>query len=58
MIRSYSDRKQNKAAYIHGDGNIGIQGNNAQKCNIGGVYHPTNNDVKGEVRTALWIRLQ
>lgn len=50
-------RKQNKAAYVHGDGNIGIQGNNAQKCNISGVYHPENNDVRGGVRPALWIRL-
>lgn len=50
-------RKQNKAAYVHGDGNIGIQGNNAQKCNISGVYHPYNNDTRGGVRPALWVKL-
>ncbi len=50
-------RKQVKAAYVHGDGNIGIQGNSAQKCNLSGVYHPVNNDVRGGVRPALWIRL-
>lgn len=48
-------RKQAKAAYIHGDGNIGIQGNNAFKCNISGVYHPITGDVKGGVRPALWV---
>ncbi len=50
-------RKQVKAAYIHGDGNIGIQGNNAMKCNLSGVYHPANNDVRGGVRPALWMKL-
>lgn len=50
-------RKQAKAAYVHGDGNIGIQGNNAYKCNLNSVYHPVTNDVKGRVRPALWIKL-
>ena len=50
-------RKQVKAVYIHGDGNIGIQGNNALKCNLSGVYHPTNQDVRGGVRPALWMKL-
>ena len=51
-------RKAAKAAYVHGDGNIGIQGNNAQKCNISGVYHPVGNDVRGGVRPAMWIALK
>lgn len=46
-----------KAAYVHGDGNIGIQGNNAQKCNLNGVYHPVNQDVRGGVRPVLWRNL-
>ncbi len=50
-------RKQVKAAYIHGDGNIGIQGNSALKCNLSGVYHPVNHDVRGGVRPALWMKL-
>ncbi len=51
-------RKQAKAAYVHGDGNIGIQGNNAYKCNLSGVYHPITNDVKGGVRPAMWVKSQ
>lgn len=50
-------RKQNKAAYVHGDGNIGMQGNSALKCNLTSVYHPVTNEVKGGVRPALWICL-
>jgi len=50
-------RKQVKTAYIHSDGNIGIQGNSALKCNLSGVYHPVNNDVRGGVRPALWLKL-
>lgn len=50
-------RKQAKAAYVHGDGNIGIQGNSALKCNLSGVYHPVNNDVRGGVRPALWMKM-
>lgn len=50
-------RKQVKAVYIHGDGNIGIQGNNAFKCNLSGVYHPTDHDVRGGIRPALWMKL-
>lgn len=50
-------RKQAKVAYVHGDGNIGMQGNNAHKCNIKSVFHPITNDVKGGVRPALWIEL-
>ncbi len=40
-----------KAVYIHGDGNIGIQGNNILKGNIG------DGRCIGGVRPALWVRL-
>ena len=39
-----------KAAYIHGDGNIGIQGNNIHKGNIG------EGQCKGGVRPALMLK--
>jgi hypothetical protein len=40
-----------KAVYIHGDGNIGIQGNNILKGNIG------DGKCIGGVRPALWLKL-
>ncbi len=40
-----------KAIYIHGDGNIGIQGNNILKGNIADGYN------KGGVRPALWLKI-
>jgi hypothetical protein len=40
-----------KAVYIHGDGNIGIQGNNILKGNI------SDGKCTGGVRPALWIKL-
>lgn len=45
-----------KAVYIHGDGNIGIQGNNIFKGNVGGPFH--NGNSQGGVRPALWIELK
>jgi len=45
-----------KAVYIHGDGNIGIQGNNILKCNVGGPFHHLG-DNKGGVRPALWLSI-
>ena len=39
-----------KAVYIHGDGNIGIQGNNILKGNI------SDGECKGGVRSALWLK--
>lgn len=42
-----------KAVYVHGDGNIGIQGNNIFKCNIS-LFH-SKGDNKGGVRPALWL---
>ena len=41
-----------KAVYIHGDGNIGIQGNNILKGNIG------DGRCIGGVRPALWLRIE
>ncbi len=40
-----------KAVYIHGDGNIGIQGNNVLKGNI------SDGRCIGGVRPALWLKL-
>ena len=40
-----------KAVYIHGDGNIGIQGNNILKGNIADGW------CTGGVRPAVWIRI-
>ena len=40
-----------KAVYIHGDGNIGIQGNNILKGNI------SDGRCTGGVRPALWLKL-
>jgi len=41
-----------KAVYIHGDGNIGIQGNNIFKGNI------ADGRCTGGIRPALWLRLE
>lgn len=41
-----------KAAYVHGDGNIGIQGNNILKGNL------SDGRCTGGVRPALWLRLE
>lgn len=40
-----------KAVYIHGDGNIGIQGNNILKGNI------ADGQCTGGIRPALWLKL-
>ena len=40
-----------KAVYIHGDGNIGIQGNNILKGNV------ADGKCTGGVRPALWIKI-
>ena len=40
-----------KAVYVHGDGTIGIQGNNILKGNIG------DGECKGGVRPALWLHI-
>lgn len=43
------------AVYIHGDGNIGMQGNGVSKRNTN-VIHSISNDTRGGVRPALWIK--
>lgn len=40
-----------KAVYIHGDGNVGVQGNNIMKGNI------SETEYRGGVRPALWLKL-
>lgn len=40
-----------KAVYIHGDGNIGIQGNNILRSNM------SDGKCTGGVRPALWLKL-
>lgn len=40
-----------KSVYIHGDGNIGIQGNNILKGNV------ADGCCTGGVRPALWIKM-
>jgi hypothetical protein len=40
-----------KAVYVHGDGNIGIQGNNIFKGNI------ADGKCLGGIRPALWLKL-
>ncbi len=40
-----------KAVYVHGDGNIGIQGNNILKGNV------SDGACKGGVRPALWLAM-
>jgi len=47
-----SGRANVRAAYIHGDGNIGIQGNNVLKGN------PIDGRCTGGVRPALWLSLE
>ena len=43
-------RVELKAVYVHGDGNIGIQGNNILKGNI------ADGKCTGGVRPAMWVK--
>jgi len=48
--------KNNKVAvYIHGDGNIGIQGNGISKTSFNTLHHITNSN-EGGVRPAIWVK--
>ncbi len=50
--------KNNKVAiYIHGDGNIGIQGNGISKTSFNTLHHITKSNVGG-IRPAIWIKAQ
>lgn len=49
--------KNNKvAAYVHGDGNIGIQGNGISKTSFNTLHYRTKSN-EGGVRPALWVKL-
>jgi hypothetical protein len=49
--------KNNKVAvYIHGDGNIGIQGNGISKTSFNTLHHITKSN-KGGVRPAMWVKM-
>jgi len=50
-------RDNRRAVYIHGDGNIGIQGNGTFRYNSNTINPPTG-DNSGGVRPALWLKLE
>lgn len=49
-------RDNRRAVYIHGDGNIGIQGNGTYKYSSK-TTHPLTGENSGGVRPALWLKL-
>ena len=49
-------RDNRRAVYIHGDGNIGIQGNGTFRYSSN-TLHPSTGDNSGGVRPALWLKL-
>lgn len=49
-------RDNRRAVYIHGDGNIGIQGNGTFHYSSS-TLHPLSGDNSGGIRPALWLRL-
>lgn len=52
-----SPGKHNRVAvYIHGDGNIGIQGNGISKTSFNSIHHMTNSN-EGGVRPAMWVKM-
>jgi hypothetical protein len=52
-----SGRDNRRAVYIHGDGNIGIQGNGTFRYSSNTI-HPSTGDNSGGVRPAVWVRLE
>lgn len=49
--------KNNKVSvYIHGDGNIGIQGNGISKTSFNTLHHMTKSN-EGGVRPAIWVKI-
>lgn len=52
-----SGRDNRRAVYIHGDGNIGIQGNGTFRYSSSTI-HPSTGDNSGGVRPALWLSLE
>ena len=49
-------RSNRRAVYIHGDGNVGIQGNGTYKYSSNTV-HRLSGDNSGGVRPALWLNI-
>jgi len=49
-------KNNNVAVYIHGDGNIGIQGNGVSKTTFN-TLHPITGNNKGGLRVALWLKI-
>lgn len=49
-------RDNRRAVYIHGDGNIGIQGNGTYRYSSN-TLHPVTGDNCGGIRPALWLKL-
>lgn len=49
-------RDNRRAVYIHGDGNLGIQGNGTYRYNSN-TLHPLSGDNSGGIRPALWLAL-
>ncbi len=48
--------KNNKVAvYVHGDGNIGIQGNGISKTSFNSLHHITKSN-KGGLRPSVWVK--
>lgn len=50
-------RDNKRAVYIHGDGNLGIQGNGTYHYNSK-IIHPLSGQNYGGIRPALWLRLE
>jgi len=49
--------KHNKVAvYVHGDGNIGIQGNGISKTSFNTIHNHTKSN-EGGLRPAMWIKI-
>lgn len=49
-------RDNRRAVYVHGDGNIGIQGNGVYRYSSNTI-HSTTGDNSGGVRPALWLKI-
>lgn len=54
---SSSGRDNKRGVYIHGDGNIGIQGKGTFRYNSKTI-HPSTEDNRGGVRPVLWLSLE
>lgn len=50
-------KNQKTAVYIHGDGNVGIQGNGVGPRKVKEA-HPISGSTKGGIRPAMWIKYE